>query len=79
MAWADTAPACLEANGVRTVVHVPDMVLTGLIRLADDDPSIDEVDRTLASGWSPRRPALIKHRFMGRLGTLMDVGAMAWE
>ncbi len=40
---------------------------------------VAKVDRTLASGWSPRRPALIKYRFMGKLGTLMDVGAMAWE
>ena len=41
MAWADIMLACLKANGVRTVVHVPDTVLTGLIRLADDDPAID--------------------------------------
>ena len=40
---------------------------------------VAKVDRTLATGWSPRRPALIKYRFMGRLGTLQDVGAMAWE
>ena len=40
---------------------------------------VAKVDRTLATGWFPRRPALIKYRFMGRLGTLKDVGAMAWE
>lgn len=39
---------------------------------------VAKVDRTLAEGWSPRRPALIKYRFMGRLGTLEDVGRMAW-
>ena len=46
MAWADTVFACLKANGIRTVVHVPDTVLTGLIRLADQDPSVDVLGPT---------------------------------
>lgn len=41
MAWADTVFACLKANDVRTLVHVPDTVLTGLIRMAEADGSFD--------------------------------------
>jgi thiamine pyrophosphate-dependent acetolactate synthase large subunit-like protein len=40
---------------------------------------VAKVDRTLAEGWTPRRPPMIAYRFMGRLGTLPDVKAMAWE
>ena len=46
MAWADTVFACLKANGVRTVVHVPDTVLTGVIRLAHENPSVDVLGPT---------------------------------
>ncbi len=40
---------------------------------------VAKVDRTLATGWSPRRPALIKYRFMGKIGTLEDVRRLVWE
>lgn len=40
---------------------------------------VAKVDHSLAEGYSPRRPPLIKYRFMGRLGTLPDVAALAWE
>jgi sulfopyruvate decarboxylase alpha subunit len=46
MAWADTALASLKAHGVRTVVHVPDNVLTGLIRLAEADRELDVLGPT---------------------------------
>jgi sulfopyruvate decarboxylase alpha subunit len=46
MAWAETALACLKAHGVRTVVHVPDNVLTGLIRLAEADEELDVLSPT---------------------------------
>jgi thiamine pyrophosphate-dependent acetolactate synthase large subunit-like protein len=42
---------------------------------------VARVDRTLSDpkAHQPRRPALIKYRFMGRLGTLEDVGKLVWE
>ena len=29
--------------------------------------------------FQPRRPALIKHRFMGKIGTMEDVKRLVWE
>ena len=46
MAWADTVFECLKANGIRTVVHVPDTILTGLIRMADEDDAFDVLGPT---------------------------------
>ena len=46
MAWADTVFECLKANGIRTVVHVPDTVLTGLIRTLEADGSFDVLSPT---------------------------------
>src|SRR5215210_1348411 len=46
MAWADTVFECLKANGIRTVVHVPDTILTGLIRMADEDEAFDVLGPT---------------------------------
>lgn len=43
MAWADTVLACLKANKVETIVHIPDTVLTGLIRQLDADPYFDVI------------------------------------
>lgn len=40
---------------------------------------VAKVDRTGVQGYQPRKTALIKYRFMGRLGTLPDVAALAWE
>ncbi len=42
---------------------------------------VARVDRNLSDpkAHQPRRPALIKYRFMGRLGTLEDVTRLAWE
>jgi thiamine pyrophosphate-dependent acetolactate synthase large subunit-like protein len=39
------------------------------------------VDRTLSDPkrFQPRRPALIKYRFMGKLGTLEDVRRLVWD
>jgi hypothetical protein len=39
------------------------------------------VDRTLSDpkAYQPRRPALLKYRFMATLGTLEDVDRLAWE
>src|SRR4051812_45229581 len=36
-AWQAMVLESLRANGVRTFVHVPDLVLAGLIRLAEAD------------------------------------------
>ena len=46
MAWADSVFECLKANGVRTVVHVPDTILTGLIRMAEEDDAFDVLGPT---------------------------------
>jgi hypothetical protein len=42
---------------------------------------VARVDRTLSDpkGYQPRRPALIKYRFMAKLGTLEDVERLVWE
>jgi len=41
MAWADIVLECLKANRVQTLVHIPDTVLTGLIRMAEADDAFD--------------------------------------
>ena len=46
MAWADTVFECLKSNGIRTIVHVPDTILTGLIRMADADDAFDVLGPT---------------------------------
>lgn len=42
---------------------------------------VARVDRTLSDpkAYQPRRPALIKYRFMAKLGTLEDVERLVWE
>lgn len=42
---------------------------------------VARVDRTLSDpkAFQPRRPALIKYRFMGKLGTLEDVRRLVWD
>jgi thiamine pyrophosphate-dependent acetolactate synthase large subunit-like protein len=42
---------------------------------------VAQVDRTLSDPklFQPRRPALIKYRFMGRIGTLEDVRRLVWD
>src|SRR5436190_16091723 len=39
--WQGTVLEALKGCGVRTFVHVPDLVLAGLIRLAETDPDCD--------------------------------------
>ncbi len=46
MAWADSIFERLKANGIRTVVHVPDTILTGLIRMAEEDDAFDVLGPT---------------------------------
>ena len=42
---------------------------------------VAHVDRTLSDpkAFQPRRPTLIKYRFMGRIGTMEDVKRLVWE
>ncbi|HEY8476905.1 MAG TPA: thiamine pyrophosphate-dependent enzyme [Chloroflexota bacterium] len=40
---------------------------------------VAKVDDARAQGYQPRRTVLLKYRFMGRLGTLPDLAALAWE
>jgi len=42
---------------------------------------VAKVDRTLSDprAFQPRRPALIKYRFMGKIGTLEDVKRLVWD
>jgi thiamine pyrophosphate-dependent acetolactate synthase large subunit-like protein len=42
---------------------------------------VAKVDRTLSDpkAFQPRRPALIKYRFMGKIGTLEDVRRLVWD
>lgn len=79
---AGVARACgiTSANQVDTL----DEFKTAIGRILDAPGPhvlVARVDRTLSDPTShqPRRPALIKYRFMGRLGTLEDVGKLAWE
>ena len=53
--------------------------LTEVLNAPGPHVVVAKVDRTLADGSFPRRPPLLKYRFMGRLGTLPDVGALAWQ
>ncbi len=46
MAWSDTVFECFKANGIRTVVHVPDTILTDLIRMAAEDDAFDVLGPT---------------------------------
>jgi sulfopyruvate decarboxylase alpha subunit len=46
MAWSDTMFECLKANKYQTVVHVPDTVLTELIRMAEADDFFDVLSPT---------------------------------
>ena len=41
MAWSDVVLECLKANNVQTLVHIPDTILTGLIRQAEADDYFD--------------------------------------
>ena len=41
MAWSDVVLECLKANKVQTLVHVPDTILTDLIRRAGQDDFFD--------------------------------------
>jgi thiamine pyrophosphate-dependent acetolactate synthase large subunit-like protein len=42
---------------------------------------VAQVDRTLSDPkmFQPRRPALIKYRFMGKIGTMEDVKRLVWD
>jgi thiamine pyrophosphate-dependent acetolactate synthase large subunit-like protein len=39
---------------------------------------VAKVDQSRAGGYQPRKPPLIKYRFMGKIGTMPDVAALAW-
>ncbi len=57
--------------------------LTALLPRVLDEPGphivVAKVDHSRAGGSQPYRTALIKYRFMARIGTLPDVAALAWE
>jgi thiamine pyrophosphate-dependent acetolactate synthase large subunit-like protein len=79
---AGVARACGFATA--TQVDSLDDFKTALGRILDAPGPhvlVARVDRTLSDPklHQPRRPALIKYRFMGRLGTLEDVGKLVWE
>jgi sulfopyruvate decarboxylase alpha subunit len=46
MAWSDVVLECLKANNVQTLVHVPDTILTDLIRRANEDAFFDVLSPT---------------------------------
>ena len=46
MSWSRTVFDCLRANELQTVVHVPDTVLTELIRMSEGDPYFDVLSPT---------------------------------
>lgn len=50
-------------------------------RSRHDPQLVAYVDRTLSDpkAFQPRRPALIKYRFMGKIGTMEDVKRLVWE
>lgn len=41
MAWSDVVLECLKANKLQTIVHIPDTILTDLIRLTEADDFFD--------------------------------------
>jgi sulfopyruvate decarboxylase alpha subunit len=46
MAWSDIVLQCLKANKVQMLVHIPDTVLTDLIRQASEDDDFDVLSPT---------------------------------
>ena len=46
MAWSDVVLACLKQNNIQTLVHVPDTILTELIRSAQADDFFDVLSPT---------------------------------
>jgi sulfopyruvate decarboxylase alpha subunit len=46
MSWSDIVLDCLKANQVQTLVHVPDTILTELIRHAQADDYFDVISPT---------------------------------
>ena len=46
MAWSDIVLDCFKANAIQTLVHIPDTILTGLIRQAGEDPYFDVISPT---------------------------------
>jgi sulfopyruvate decarboxylase alpha subunit len=46
MTWSRTVFDCLKANEIQTVVHVPDTILTELIRMTEADPYFDVLSPT---------------------------------
>ena len=46
MAWSDIVLACLKQNNIQTLVHVPDTILTELIRSAQADDFFDVLSPT---------------------------------
>lgn len=46
MAWSDVVLACLKAHKLQTIVHIPDTILTELIRMAEADDFFDVLSPT---------------------------------
>ena len=46
MAWSDVVLACLKQNNVQMLVHIPDTILTELIRSAQADDFFDVLSPT---------------------------------
>lgn len=46
MAWSDVVIECLKANKIQTIVHIPDTILTELIRRAEADDFFDVLNPT---------------------------------
>jgi sulfopyruvate decarboxylase alpha subunit len=46
MSWSDVVLECLKANEIELIVHIPDTILTELIRRAEADPFFDVLSPT---------------------------------
>lgn len=46
MTWMQVILDCLKDQQIQTVVHVPDIVLSGLIRMAEGEPSLQVISAT---------------------------------
>lgn len=46
MAWSDTVLDCFRQNAIQTLVHIPDTILTEMIRTAEADPYFDVLSPT---------------------------------
>ena len=71
----------IESASRVTTLHDFETALDKILGAPGPHVLTAEVDRALSDPklFQPRRPALIKYRFMGKIGTLEDVKRLVWD